>query len=413
MEKQKRLTFCVRFFLKYDAHRTEGRSPLLLRVTIDGLHRQTSIGLSIAPHQWRQKAQRAVGTGAAALNDALTAWRRRAEEVFCRLLFLVERRPTADEVIDRMLGRKRSTGLVAYFRRHNAAFAARVPAERAHSSLNKYHLCLRHLCSFLQARRHTAELPIADADATLLTAFADYLHGSKGFLTGTVRLYLSALCHVLLCAAREGLPIRPLRLPETIPRRGRTLLSTLDISGVRRLLALPLANSMARVRDAFVLACFTGLSYADMATLHPDHLQRDTNGRTWIIQPRRKTGQPSVIPLTQEAQTLIRHLQHPAHRQAPPPPADSPLLPRLPDLRTCNRLLQRLERAATTGCHLHFHLARHTFATMALTAGIPIESVSRMLGHAHTRTTEMYARVTIHKLSGDARRLEELFVGGK
>ena len=146
------------------------------------------------------------------------------------------------------------------------------------------------------------------------------------------------------------------------------------------------------VRDIFIFSCFTGLAYIDVANLTPDNIVM-LGGKEWIMTKRQKTSVETNVLLLDIPKRIISKYSHQTYR-------DGKLFPILSNQKT-NSYLKEIADICGIKKNLTFHLARHTFATMSLSKGVPIESVSKMLGHTNIRTTQIYARITNKKIEYD------------
>ena len=147
----------------------------------------------------------------------------------------------------------------------------------------------------------------------------------------------------------------------------------------------------------FIFACYTGLAYADIAQLRADNIKKMFDGRLWIITHRQKTKTNVNVPLLSTAEKILKKYEGKF--------LDGVLLPVLSNQKT-NAYLKEIADICGIEKNLTFHLARHTFATtMTLGKGVPIESVSKMLGHTNIQTTQIYARITNEKISHDMENL--------
>lgn len=157
-----------------------------------------------------------------------------------------------------------------------------------------------------------------------------------------------------------------------------------------------------RKRDIFLFACYTGLAYVDLKNLKSHHIEAEANGTFYIRKPRQKTGEESIIPLLPAAIRILKRYSITS------------------DFRDFNWYistnqkmnlgLKYITQKAGFTKILHMHMARHTFATtVTLSNGVPIESVSKMLGHANIRQTQHYAKVVALKIKNDMAQIEGLF----
>jgi len=161
---------------------------------------------------------------------------------------------------------------------------------------------------------------------------------------------------------------------------------------------------LEQVRDIFVFCCFTGLAYADIQKLKRSEIGIGIDGEQWIFTSRQKTETVSHIPLLPTAQLLIeKYKDHPACEQL------GKLLPVLSNQKM-NTYLKEMADVCGINKNISFHLARHTFATtVTLSNGVPIETVSKMLGHRNLKTTQLYAKILDRKVSDDMKTLREKF----
>ena len=156
------------------------------------------------------------------------------------------------------------------------------------------------------------------------------------------------------------------------------------------------------VRDVFVFCCYTGLSYVDVEKLTKHQIVKGLDGADWINVDRTKTGSPSNVPILPKARRLL--LKYKDHSECL---NTGRLLPVISNQKM-NAYLKELATLCSIEKKLTFHAARHTFATtVTLSNGIPLETVSAMLGHKNFRTTQIYAKVVQEKISKDMKRLRD------
>jgi site-specific recombinase XerD len=159
------------------------------------------------------------------------------------------------------------------------------------------------------------------------------------------------------------------------------------------------------VRDTFVFCCFTGLAFIDVKTLKRSDISADTNGNMWIRKNREKTEELSVIPLLDVPQTIMRKYSgHPVVLTT------GVVLPVMSNQKV-NAYLKEIADLAKISKHLTSHIARHTFATMSLNNHVPLETISKMLGHSDIKTTQIYARLLDNTISEDMEVMRAKFNG--
>ena len=163
------------------------------------------------------------------------------------------------------------------------------------------------------------------------------------------------------------------------------------------------SKRLDQVRDVFVFCCFCGLAYCDVAELTTDNLVDGDDGRTWLRTRRQKTDTPVDVPLLEIPMTILRKYDGQI--------TGDKLLP-VPSNQKCNDYLKEIASICGIDKELTFHMARHTFSTtVTLSNGVPIETVSKMLGHRNIRTTQIYAKVIHDKVSADMDALAERLNG--
>ena len=165
---------------------------------------------------------------------------------------------------------------------------------------------------------------------------------------------------------------------------------------------------LQHAKDMFVFSCYTGLAYIDVYELSPQNVSLGIDGEYWISTYRHKTDIPVRIPLLPQALEIIEK-----YKNNPRVLESGRLLPVY-----ANQLLNSYLKEIADFCGIEkpltFHIARHTFATtVTLTNGVPIETVSKLLGHTSIKTTQIYAKVIEQKVSEDMRLLRQKMQTGK
>lgn len=247
-----------------------------------------------------------------------------------------------------------------------------------------------NFCDFLE-HCHKSQIPIDDITQETIQEYITYLTKTKNRKPTTVNNLISILkSYFIYAVEKEYIQKSPMtsfgyrKIPSS-----RVFLTK---SEVGQLAHCELSSKvLSHVRDCYLLSCWTGLSYSDLRSLSLSELV-EISDRTWIYKSRKKTHVPFAIPLIPPALALINRYADKEH------PFD-PIFRKLPDNSTCNKALKEIAKEAGIAKHLTFHTARHTFATMALSEGVSMESVSKMLGHASITTTAIYARITNEKVA--------------
>ena len=259
-------------------------------------------------------------------------------------------------------------------------------------SMASYHSTRIHLQEFIQAKYKVSDLALSQLTENFIHEFQQYFLGECGFQESTFYNAATHLKTVCRLAYREGLADVLLFDKAKISKGDKRLPKALDKEALDKLKALnfeDLEEDMETARDIFLFACYTGAAYCDLMELDKSHLVRDDEGSLWLKFNRHKTGVPCRVKLLPEAIRLMEKL-HSDERET--------LLPFM-GYATYQSYLKALRLRAGISFPFTTHTARHTFATfITLEQGVPIETVSKMLGHSNVSMTERYAKVTPQKL---------------
>lgn len=286
--------------------------------------------------------------------------------------------------------------LLQFFDEENRHFSLRVGKDRsAHTYINK--VCARnHVEIFLKEEYHLADIPLCELQLDFIQRFSVFLSSSLGLKGGTIWLNCMQLKSVILKAYQRGLiasnPFAEFRIVKNI--RERRYLTEEEI---KRVAKHTFSNPMyTYIRDIFLFSAFTGISFADIQDLKQSNI-REMDGHYWIVMTRHKTGVPFRVRLMGPALKVLSCYMTTGEKQV----FDQY------DYYTIAKNLPVVMRECGIQKHITFHCARHTFAVMALNQGMPIESISSILGHSNITTTQIYAKITMKKLNSDFVKLEK------
>ena len=396
---KRRSTFAVLFYINRTKVRKDGMCQLLCKISIDAASEQIGTKVKVDPALWNPTTGRADGKSrnASEVNraiDRLTEIIRSHYERIRRDLGFV----TAEAVKNAVKGiGQKPTMLLALFREHNEEFRKRVGIDRTKETHASYENSYNHLAAFVRKEYAAEDIALRSLDATFYDAFDLFLRTERGLGIKAVHEHLYRLKKMTRRAVGQGTlrcdPYRDLH-PE-LPKRTSRHLKSEDLE---RLLAEQVADpELQRARDWFIFSTFTGLAYADLRRLSARHIERAEDGSLRIRIRRQKTDTESVVPLLEVPLRILEKYR--AER------TDERLLP----VCSCSKLQPLIRKlGAFYGIeHLTFHKARHNFGThITLSMGVPIETVSRMMGHKRIVTTQIYAHVTDTKVEDDMRRLK-------
>jgi len=380
-----------------------GIVPIMGRVTINGTIAQFSCKQRIQKELWDAKGNRAKGKSreSTTVNFALDNIKAQIAKHYQRLSDR-EAYVTAEMVRNAYqgIGTEYET-LLRAFDKENAAFAKRVGKDRSERTYRKYLIVRKYLADFIKKQYKRTDMAMNELTEDFIRDYCLYLRNKVGLAQSSVWIYSIPLKHIVTSAHYNGkIPRNPFAQYHVDPdHKEREFLTENEIKAMS---SIELDNpNFALARDLFIFGCWTGISFIDIKNLTTDNIV-DMNGSFWITSKRQKTGVPFQIKLMDVAMQIIK-------RYEPFRTGN-----RLFDIGSYNMVNRRIKTVAKR-CGIEktvsFHLSRHSFAVLALNYGMPIESVSKILGHTNITTTQIYAKVTNTKLENDISAFESKISG--
>ena len=394
----------VSFYLKKNETKENGRCPLMATLSIGKFSETTfSAKMNVPVSLWASGRATGKSHEAIEINQQLDDFRASAISIY-KELSAVKEKVTADEVKILLLGMASGQEtLLPYFRTHNENFDKRIGVNRKKGSEKGYWHALNHLTKFLQVKFKLSDIPFSALDRSFIDKFDLYLKIDCGLAPGTIVLITTRLNTIIGNAIVEGIitkhpfagyePERPKRQQKYLTRKELSKLMTTPLTNPKHYL----------IRDLFLFSCYTGIPYSDMRKLTDEDVSIADDNVIWIKTSREKTGMDYEIPLLElPLQILDRY------RGTAP---NGKLLPMYHN-SDLNKELKKLAKICGIERRLTFHCGRHTYATeITLSQGVPIETVSRMLGHSQITTTQIYAKITNDKIDEDMKALEKRIAG--
>ena len=397
-----RSTFKVLFYVKRQSEKS-GQVPVMGRITINGTMSQFSCKLTVRSSLWDAKANKAAGRSLESqrINEKLENIKTNIGKQYQRLCDR-DSYVTAEKVRNAFLGMGDDCRLLLQtFDEYLADFRKRVGKDRAYSSYEDYCKRRNRLASFLEYEYHVKDIAFKELKREFVEKFVVYLSTVKGLASGTIHSTLKKLKLMTYTAYKNGwIPADPFAgfyvKAEYSERR------YLSASELQAVMDVRLPNYRTGInRDAFVFCAFTGLSHADVVKLTHADIYTDDNGDRWIIDRRQKTGTQFRVKLLPVAAMLYDRYKD-MHLSG------DRVFPLKGTYNTLNMSLRHVARHAGLSFNPTIHMARHTFATtVTLTQGVPLETVSKMLGHKRITTTQIYAKITNDKIGQDMKALSE------
>lgn len=266
----------------------------------------------------------------------------------------------------------------------------RIGKDRSRSTLSTLRQGRKYVAAFLADQWKRKDIPVDELEPQLIEDFSIYLSAERGLRGGTVWLACQHLKGVVTRACQRGLlvknPFSGFHIQKKI--RPREFLTEEELT---RLMTHSFQRvTLARARDIFIFSALTGLSFIDIRELRPTNIV-NIGGAAWIISRRHKTQVPYQVKLLEVPLRIIRHYQKEGNEK---------VFGHL-EYRTIAYQIRQVMEAMGYNMHITMHCARHSFAVLAINKGMPIESISRILGHTNITTTQIYAKITMQKLHED------------
>lgn len=395
----KKNTFKVLFYLRGNHVNKDGTSAIMIRISIDGEIEQLSSKLYVDPKVWDAKRGRANGRSAKILE--LNGRLQDIEVLLKEHYYDIQRRHgyvTAEMVRNAYMGiTQREESLLKLYKQHLEDTKKLVGLSKADPTYRKYERMYRRVVEFMKKKYNITDIPLREIKYQFIVDLEFFLRTEYKYSQNTTYKCMKFFKQVINKAIRAGLitvdPFNGYKI--SVQRVDRGFLSEDDL---KKMMEKEFASKrLEQVRDIFVFACFTGLAYIDLANLRVDNIQKMFDGRLWIVTHRQKTNTKVTVPLLPPAIKILKKYEGKY--------LDGQLLPIITNQKL-NCYLKEIADICGIEKNLTFHLARHTFATtMTLGKGVPIESVSKMLGHTNIQTTQIYARITNEKISHDMENL--------
>lgn len=300
--------------------------------------------------------------------------------------------------------KERARMLIPIFQEHNRKIKELVGQEYAPGTLERYETSLKHTKAFLLWKYNLTDINIEKIDHAFIMEYEFYLRSERKCANNTAVKYIKNFHKIInQCLANGWLNKDPFfNYKAKIKEVVRDFLSEAEIE--QMINKEFVSERLELVRDIFVFSCFTGLAYIDVKQLTLDNIALGIDGDKWIFKNRQKTDTASKIPLLPMAQEIInKYAEHPVCKN------EKRLLPILTNQKM-NAYLKEIADVCEIKKELTFHIARHTFATtVTLSNGVPLETVSKMLGHTSLKTTQHYAKILDKKISEDMMILKSKF----
>lgn len=394
----------LHFYAKSTKMNAVGKLPIYVRLTVNGQRLEFSSKKFIEKSKWSPEMTKMKGQSeeARSVNSYLDMIRSKVLGAELELLHKNEDITIENFQAILLDKNKANRMLVSIFQDHNNKMKELLGKQYAPGTLQRFEVTLNHLKNFLNWKYKVTDIRIDKIDFALITDFEFYLRSIKNCANNTAVKYVRNFRKIInICLNNDWIEKNPFSKYEgKVYEVDKEFLTEEEINKIYN---KNITNTrLEQVRDIFIFCCFTGLAYIDVQQLRKDHLGIGIDGNKWIFKNRQKTDTRSKIPLLPVAEELIeKYATHPKCNN------EDRLLPVLSNQKM-NSYLKEIGDICGIQKEITFHMARHTFATsVTLSNGVPIESVSKMLGHKSLRTTQHYAKIVDKRVSDDMAILKQ------
>jgi site-specific recombinase XerD len=395
-------TFNLLFLVKKNKIKANGTAPIYLRITIDGVPKEISSKRYVLPEKWDSKLQKVSGNSpeVKAINSYLKALEQEVYDAHHSVMKDKEH-ATSSILKSKILKiEEKPNMLIPIFQDHNNKVEEMVGNGFAPGTLERYKTSLKHTKEFMKWKYNVSDIDIKKIDHAFITEYEFYLRTQRGCNNNSAVKYIKNFKKiVLLCLANGWLDKNPFASYKSkLDEVEKDFLSEEELQTM--LEKVMATDRLSIVRDIYIFSCYTGLAYIDVKNLTKSNISLGIDGNKWIFTHRQKTDIASKIPLLPIPEMIIeKYANHPKCK------VENTLLPILTNQKM-NSYLKEIADVCAINKDLTFHTARHTFATtVTLSNGVPIESVSKMLGHTNITTTQHYAKILDKKVSNDMENL--------
>ncbi|SHM67128.1 site-specific integrase [Chryseobacterium polytrichastri] len=385
-------------------------STVYLRITISGKRTEISTGQIIKTSQWATKSGKINGntSGTKQLNSFLEGVRARLFECYSNL-FNEGKEINCENLRNRYLGiEERKVTLMEVFKDHNSKMEELIGKEYSKGTWERYETSLRHTEAFMKWKFNIADVDVRYINAGFVADYEFYLRTVRNCCNNSAVKYIKNFQKIInICIDNEWISKNPFA-------NYKSKIVNVDVrfltdAELRRIQGKKFITERLKVvRDIFVFCCYTGLAYIDVKNLTKNNITKGIDGGLWIKIKRTKTNVEASIPILKDALEILDKYEN-----DPKCINEMTILPVLSNQKM-NEYLKEIGDLCEIDFDITFHTARHTFATtVTLNNGVPLETVSKMLGHKNIRMTQHYAKIQDRKVGSDMSALKNILMENK
>jgi len=400
----------ILFYLRKSKVEENEEAPIYVRITVNGKR------VDLATHQFIERGRwdslhgciKGNKEDSRTINTHLDNIKSKILKVYTQLE--TSGKPITAEIIRNSISGHSGANqsLLKVFSLFNNQTKSRIGIDFEAGSFKRYESTYNQISKYLQSEYNRTDIQLEELDYKFISNYELYLHTQAKSKPNTISKNIGTLKRIVRLAVDHGYleknPFSAYKCPYKDPERNILFQDEID-----KLLNKKLdSERLAVVRDMYIFSCYTGLSFADLSILKPSDISRGIDGEKWIIIHRKKTKERSPVPLLPIPLQIIEK-----YKNDPKCINKGVLLPMISNQHS-NGYLKEIADLCGIQKVLTFHTARHTFATtVTLTNGVPIETVSKMLGHSSIRTTQIYSKVVDVKISEEMQTLKQKLAGNK
>ena len=399
-----RSTFKILFYINRQKTKADGNTAILCRITIDGKNTAITTDEECQPSEWNTKQGLTTNRKT---NQRINEFRKLVEKTY-RDILTREGVVSVELIKNSLQGiATNPTTLLAMSKAELQAVKESVGKSRAEGTYLNLYYYDRNLREFIE-NKGVQDISIDTITESLFEEYRFFLK-KQGFAAATINRYLCWLSRLMFRAVSQRI-IRCNPFENAKYEKEDRKIRFLQKGEVMKLMAMKMNDREAeQARLMFVFSCFTGMAISDIENLKYKHIQTAADGQRYIRKERQKTKVEFIVPLHPIAEAIISHCRNEQERNEEhltvKEKGDSLVFQPHCSRSVMGKNLSIVGKACGIRQRLSYHMARHTFGTMCLSAGIPIESIAKMMGHASISSTQIYAQVTDKKISEDMDRL--------
>lgn len=401
-----RKTFSVVFFCKKTKVTKKGKAPIYARIKTCGTATEIYTRCQIEPERWNQRLERSLYKDVIdqQINHIVASYRANILAAYDQLL-REGKEPTCFAIKNRLAKSDESSKpFLAEFAKYCDRKQKEVGIRLTQTTVNKYHRLLRYMTEYVHAQYRKDDIPLERINYEYIDGLNVFMQTAHKCRTnGAINLLCCLKNFTLFCLRNEWIEKDPFRNYKMKEEKNKDK-DHLTKSELELLANKPIFNArLERIRDVFAFCCFTGLAFTDVDNLRAEHLNTDEQGALWIHKPREKTAVISRVPLLPQAVKLLEK-----YKDDPELQTKGKLLP-VPSNQRMNAYLKELAGICNIDKTLTTHVARHTFACLAVEYGMPIDVLAKILGHSNTNMTRHYAKFSEGLIGREMQKIGNIF----